>query len=192
MAHETTGDEREQAEQLEQLVASARAGDDAALHELLTWIQPLVMRRCARFLPHRADAEEACQDALVAIATKLDSYTGSGSFLGWVTVIASNSARSTYRSLRRRFDERPLDNLPERPDPRTTSVIAGSRLDLLDAVEALEREHPVLAPAFVLRDLGTLAYDEIADQLDVPLGTVKARIHDARRFVRERLAGPPS
>ena len=41
--------------------------------------------------------------------------------------------------------------------------------------------------AFVLRDLGTLSYEEIADQLGVPLGTVKARIHDARAFVRRLL-----
>lgn len=168
------------------LVERARAGDRDAQHELLTRLQPLVMRRCARILPHRADAEEAAQDALLAVATRLHTWSGAGSFLGWVTVVAANSARSTYRSLCRR-SETAVEYLPERPDPRTTSVIAGSRLDLLDAVEQLEAQRPVLVEAFVLRDLGTLSYDEIAEQLGVPLGTVKARIHDARAFVRERL-----
>ncbi len=47
--------------------------------------------------------------------------------------------------------------------------------------------HPAVVEAFVLRDLGALPYDEIATLTDAPLGTVKDRIHQARRFVRERL-----
>lgn len=68
-------------------------------------------------------------------------------------------------------------------------MIAGSRLDLLDALERLENEHPDLVRAFVLRDLSDLEYADIARLLDVPLGTVKARIHHARRHVREALGG---
>ncbi|MEO7058187.1 MAG: sigma-70 family RNA polymerase sigma factor [Lapillicoccus sp.] len=178
---------RGELDDIDDLVAAARDGDAAAMHDLLTRLEPLVMRRCAKFLPCRADAEEASQDALVAISSKLGTFSGSGSFIGWVTVIASNSARSTYRSLKRRFDEHPVEIVPERLDPRTTSVIAGSRLDLMDALEAMERERPALVEAFVLRDLGSLPYDEIAGHLGVPLGTVKARIHDARAYVRARL-----
>jgi RNA polymerase sigma factor (sigma-70 family) len=171
----------------EQLIARARSGDAAAMEDLLAAIRPLVVRRCARLLPHTLDAEEAAQDALMSIATHLRDYSGAGSFLGWVTVIASNSARQTYRTLRRRFAERSMDELPVSPDPRTTSVIAGSRLDLLDAIEGLEQTHPAAAEAFVLRDIGALPYDEIAALTHTPLGTVKARIHTARGFVRERL-----
>lgn len=171
----------------EELVDRARAGDGNALEELLTIIRPQVMRRCARLLPYRQDAEEAAQDALLSISTHLPDYQGRGPFMGWVTVIASNSARQTYRSLKRRFAERGMDELPNQPDPRTTSVIAGSHLDLLDAIEALERTHPTAVEAFVLRDLGSLPYDDIADLTRTPVGTVKARIHTARGFVRERL-----
>jgi DNA-directed RNA polymerase specialized sigma24 family protein len=88
--------------ELAQLVASARAGDPVSLEHLLAKLRPLVMRRCSRFLPYHADAEEAAQDALLSISTHLHEYSGRGSFLGWVTVIASNSARSTYRSMCRR------------------------------------------------------------------------------------------
>jgi len=174
-------------DELERLRMAATGGDARAMDDLLRALEPLVMRRCARFLPHRADAEEACQDALVSIAGKLHTFSGSGSFLGWVTVVASNSARTTYRSLKRRGTEHPVEVLPERGDPRTTSVIAGSRVDLLEALEALEAAKPHLVDAFVLRDLGGLPYDEVAQQTGVPLGTAKARIHDARVFLRERL-----
>lgn len=172
---------------LDELVQRAKAGDAAALEDLMVALRPRVLRRCHKFLPFTGDAEEACQDALVAIATKLDSYDGHGSFVGWVTVIASNCARSTYRSLKRRQGERPAEVVPEQIDPRTTSVIAGSRLDLLEALDALEAAHPAVVEAFMLRDLGSLPYDDIAERAGVPVGTVKAQVHRARAFMRERL-----
>ena len=174
--------------ELARLVASAQAGDRESLERLLVTLRPVVMRRCSRFLPHHADAEEAAQDALLSISTHLHEYGGRGSFLGWVTVIASNAARSTYRSMRRRAEDSHAI-LPEHLDPRTTSVIAGTRLDLMEAVGALERRHPALVESFVLRDLGDLTYVQVAEILDAPLGTVKDRIHQARRFMRDRLGG---
>ncbi|MGC4897349.1 sigma factor-like helix-turn-helix DNA-binding protein [Micromonospora sp. DT31] len=72
-------------------------------------------------------------------------------------------------------------------DPRTTSVIAGSRLDLLEALDRLEAHRPELAAALVLRDLCQLAYREMAAQLGVPVGTVKSRVHHARKHVRASL-----
>ncbi|MFF7587601.1 RNA polymerase sigma factor [Kitasatospora purpeofusca] len=176
--------------ELERLVAAARAGDPGATEYLLAKLRPVVLRRCSRFLPHHADAEEAAQDALLSISTHLGRYDGRGSFLGWVTVIASNAARSTYRSMRRRAEESHAD-LPEHVDPRTTSVIAGTRIDVMEALAALEQQHPALVESFVLRDLGDLTYAQVAEQLDTPMGTVKDRIQKARRFMRERLVTGP-
>lgn len=177
----------------EELARLAAAGDAAALDELLRAIQPGVLRHVSRFLPHRQDAEEATQDVLLKVATKIGGFEGRSRFSTWLYEVTANQARQTYRSLRRRAAERTVDTPVDRPDPRTTSVIAGSRLDLLDALERLETEHPDLVRAFVLRDLSDLEYADIARLLDVPLGTVKARIHHARRYVRESLGGgvPP-
>jgi RNA polymerase sigma factor (sigma-70 family) len=173
---------------LDDLVRSAQNGDRAALEEVLLRIRPLVLRRCSRFLPHHADAEEAAQDALLTISRKITSYTGRGSFVGWVTVVTSNTARATYRSLRDRVGTLSTVGLvPDAPDPRTTSVIAGTRLDLLEALLDLEQRHPALVESFVLRDLGELSYAEIAEVTASPLGTVKDRIHQARKFVQPRL-----
>ena len=83
--------------------------------------------------------------------------------------------------------EQSAEVLPESVDQRTTSVIAGSRLDLLEALEALESNHPQLVQPLVLRDLGAMCYGVIADELALPLGTVKARIHQARKEVAEHL-----
>jgi RNA polymerase sigma factor (sigma-70 family) len=178
-------------DELEELASNAASGDAAALHDLLRRIEPRVLRHCARFLPYRQDAEEACQDVLLKVARKIGTFEGRSSFATWLYEVTANQARQTYRTLRRRAAEQTMDRPVERPDPRTTSVIAGSRLDLLDALERLEAEHPELVQAFVLRDLSDLEYGEIARHLGVPLGTVKARIHHARRYVRESLFAPP-
>lgn len=173
---------------LADLVESARRGDQAALGEVLLRIRPMVVRRCTRFLPHHADAEDAAQEALLIISRKITSYSGRGSFVGWVTVVSSNAARATYRSLRDRADAlSAVAAVPDSPDPRTTSVIAGTRLDLLEALDELEQRHPALVESFILRDLGELSYKEIAEVTETRLGTVKDRIHQARKFMEPRL-----
>ena len=170
---------------IEQLARTAAAGDPSALDELLAAVRPEVMRLCARFLPHREDAEEACQDTLLAIARGLGSFEFRASFHTWLHRIAANRARSTYTVLRRRFaSEAAGSPPPDRPDPRRTSVVAGTRLDLLDGLEALG---PVLAEPLALRDILDLPYDEIAVLLRVPVGTVKSRIHEGRRRLRGHL-----
>lgn len=172
---------------LEALAARAAAGDGAALEDLLALIQPRVQRIVGRMLLHPQDAEEATQDALLAVARNIGRFEGRSRFSTWMYAVASNSARSTYRSLKRRAAEHPVDELPTAADPRTTSVIAGSRLDLLEALEAVGARNPELVEPLVLRDVGELDYNEIARLLDVPLGTVKSRIHQARHLVRPLL-----
>jgi RNA polymerase sigma factor (sigma-70 family) len=173
----------------EALAVRAAAGDQAALNELLALIRPQVLRRCARFLPCYQDAEEACQDALLQVARAITRFESRSLFTTWLHVVVANSARQTYRTLKRRAAEEPHDVLPaDRPDPRTTSVIAGSRLDFLDALERLEARRPDLVAPLVLRDVCQLDYREIATHLNIPEGTVKSRIHQARADVRALLS----
>ncbi len=134
------------------------------------------------------DAEEACQDTLLNVSRRIDRFEGRSAFTSWLHAVAANSARSTYRRLRRRFAESAVAELPEHVDPRTTSVIAGSRLDLLDALEELEADHALLVEPVVLRDVSQLPYAEIAELLDLPVSTVKSRIHDARVRLRPLLS----
>ncbi len=187
-AGDPTGDPTgDPADELDRLAARAAAGDREALDSLLAAIQPRVRRICGRMLLHPEDAEEAAQDALLLVATRIGTFAGRSRFTTWLHAVASNSARSTYRSLRRRAAERLPDHVAEMADPRTTSVIAGSRLDLLDALDLVAEEHPELVEPLVLRDVQELGYAEIALLLEVPLGTVKSRIHAARNAVRPLL-----
>ncbi|MEI5674168.1 MULTISPECIES: RNA polymerase sigma factor [unclassified Nocardioides] len=175
-------------DELDALALRAAAGDRAALEDLLAAVQPRVRRTCGRMLLYPEDAEEATQDALLLVATKIGQFGGRSRFTTWLHAVASNSARGTYRTLKRRAAERLTDELPVAPDPRTTSVIAGSRLDLLEALEVVGSSHPELVEPLVLRDVQQLEYSEIAALLEIPLGTVKSRIHAARTAVRPLLA----
>jgi RNA polymerase sigma-70 factor (ECF subfamily) len=172
----------------ETLAARAAAGDAAALDLLLRRIGPEVLRRCGRFLPNRQDAEEAAQDALLQVARRIHGFEGRSRFSTWLYVVVANAARQTYRDLKRRAGEQPLSPAEnDRPDPRTTSVIAGSRVDLLEALEYLERTRPLLVTPLVYRDICELGYEEIAERLDLPLGTVKSRLYEGRRQVQQWL-----
>jgi RNA polymerase sigma-70 factor (ECF subfamily) len=172
---------------LDELAGRASDGDQQALHQLLLEIQPRVRRICGRMLLYPEDAEEATQDALLLVSTRIHTFAGRSRFTTWLHVVASNSARSTYRSLKRRSSELPTDELPTAADPRTTSVIAGSRLDFLEALETLGANHPALVEPLLLRDVQELEYADIASLLDIPVGTVKSRIHAARQIVQPLL-----
>ncbi|MEU0334342.1 RNA polymerase sigma factor [Streptomyces sp. NPDC006193] len=173
----------------EDLARRAAAGDGAALDRLLGEIRPEVVRRCGRFLPCREDAEEAAQDVLLQVARHLPAFEGRSRFGTWLYTVVANCCRQKYRELKRRAAEQPAALRPEQAvDPRTTSVIAGSRVDLLEALERLEREHPHLVAPLVYRDVCQLDYAEAAERAGIPLGTLKSRLHEARRRVRPWLS----
>ncbi|MEU6478744.1 RNA polymerase sigma factor [Streptomyces sp. NPDC047017] len=169
----------------EDLARRAAAGDTAALDGLLQEIRPETLRRCGRFLPCREDAEEAAQDVLLQVARRITTFEGRSRFSTWLYTVVANCCRQKYRELKRRAAEQPAEIEPARyADPRTTSVIAGSRVDLLEALDRLERERPHLVAPLVYRDICRLEYAEAAERAGIPLGTFKSRLHEARRQVR--------
>ncbi|MER6072618.1 RNA polymerase sigma factor [Streptomyces sp. NPDC001817] len=175
---------------MEDLARRAAAGDSAALDRLLTEIRPEVLRRCGRFLPCREDAEEAAQDVLLQVARHISRFEGRSRFSTWLYTVVANCCRQKYRELKRRAAEQPAAIEPSYAvDPRTTSVIAGSRVDLLEALDRLERTHPHLVAPLVYRDICQLDYAEVAERVGIPLGTLKSRLHEARKQVRPWLAG---
>ena len=183
-------------DELDALARRAQEGDATALEELLGAVRPRLLRVCRGVLPFTPDAEDACQEALLSIATKIGSWNGSSRFTTWAHVVALNAARTTYRRLKHQAVASgaagdPSTPVLDRPDPRTTSVIAGTRLDLLEAMEAIEVDHPQYVEPLLLRDVYGLSYEDIAAQVGAPLGTVKARIHHGRKLARPLLRESP-
>lgn len=171
---------------VDDLARRAQAGDRDAMEALLAAVRPRALNICRGVLPYTPDAEDACQEALISISGKIGSWNQRGRFTTWMHVVAVNAARTTYRRMKNQAT--PSDDVHlERPDPRTTSVIAGTRLDLLEAMETIETDHPQYVEPLLLRDVYGMTYDEIAQQIGVPLGTVKAQIHHGRKLARPLL-----
>jgi RNA polymerase sigma-70 factor, ECF subfamily len=175
---------------IDDLARRAQAGDGDAMELLLAAVRPRTLNVCRGVLPYTPDAEDACQEALIKVSQKIGTWNRQGRFTTWLHMVAVNSARSTYRRMKNQAiaSDPHESQAMQRPDPRTTSVIAGTRLDLLEAMERLEREHPQFVEPLLLRDVYGLPYEEIATLIGAPLGTIKAQIHHGRKLVRPMLA----
>lgn len=174
----------------DELVRLARAGDAGAFDQLVVRHQAAVFRAALAALRAREDAEEAAQDALVRAWKNLDGFRGQSSFRTWLLSIAWNRAISRRRSVVRWFARRA-------PLADADGVVGGAAgpLDALGQRElaqqvaaAIDALSPKLRDALLLAQSGDYGYDEVAAMLNVPVGTVKWRVSDARRRVKERLA----
>lgn len=167
----------------DQLVAEAQAGDRLAMNELLRRHYDRIYAICRGIVGHDADAADAAQHALMSIVRALPRFDGRASFSTWTHRIATNASLDELRRRRRR----PVASLDEPHDDGTPRDIADTTGDPLERIE--ERE--ILAAALtdvpddfripmVMRDVGDLDYAEIAEELGLPVGTVKSRIARGR------------
>lgn len=162
----------------DELVSAAQAGDRTALEALLDRHYDAVHARCRRVLRDPRDADDACQEALIAVATKLGAFDGRAKFTTWLYTVATNAALGLMR--KRRDREQPVEDLPE-PGLAAASDTAERVSARLDVDAALLQMTPDFRDAVVLRDLCDLDYPEIAVALDLELGTVKSRIARGRK-----------
>jgi len=154
---------------------------------------------CRRMLGNDQDALDATQEALIAIVRGLPRFDGRCAFSTWAYRVATNSSLDELRRRRRR----PSPGLPESQHATTSHGersgeaprLAIDWVDLADDVSgrfdvdaALQCLPPEQRAAVVLRDLLDLDYSEIADVLDVPIGTVRSRIARGRGAMAALLA----
>ncbi len=171
---------RADSDEVESAARAAAEGDTRALERLLRLIEADVLQRCSRLLPNPLDAQEACQDTLFAVSRRIGSFEGRAKFSTWLYQVATNASLDTYRKLKRRGSQLGSE-VEERAAPERTSVVAGTRVDLFEALEQLD---PRFGEPVVMRDVFGLDYGEIARQLGIPEGTVKSRIHEGRKSLR--------
>ncbi len=183
------------------LLRDARAGDRAALGELLRRHERRLFNVALGIVRHHGDAEDVTQDALVKVVQKLDDFRGDAQLTTWMTRITVNQAISLLRKRKTRHAVsldadragangeafsvgRTLEQARELPpDHRVQEQEEHARLR--DAIARLDESFRV---PLVLRDLDGMDYQEIADTLDLPLGTVKSRLFRARLMLREELS----
>jgi len=188
------------------LVEQVRDGDTAAFGHLVAKYQDRVYNTVLRINGNADDARDLTQDAFLRALESLDSFSGRAGFYTWLFRIAVNLTISYGRMMQRRKTVS--------LEPRTGSLGAGewavnrqgaglvgelhsdeenpqaaaSRTEVnilvVEALNELEDEHRTV---LVLKDIESMDYAQIAEILDVPLGTVKSRVHRARMALRDKL-----
>jgi RNA polymerase sigma-70 factor (ECF subfamily) len=179
------------------LVQRAQAGDGQALDDLLAAHQDLVYRTALRFTAGREEAaQELAQDVLISAFRNITKFRAEARLSTWLYRITVNLAKNRYvveNRERERFSsldqpisgddsERLREWAAAGPSPRQEAE-GNQAMAILH--ERLGRLEPEWREVIVLRYFEDLSYEEIADVLDVPIGTVKSRISRARRALRE-------
>lgn len=180
----------------ETLVAAAKTGDEKAFETLVRRHRPRILALALRYTRVREDAEDVVQQALQKTFIYLNSFEGKSSFSTWITRIAINEALMWLRRARA-LREVSVDNLssedetvpaleiPDRsPDPEAEFLQREGQQILFTAVGELR---PGMRTAIELRELGELSNRETARRMDLPLSTVKARVFQGRKKLRETL-----
>jgi RNA polymerase sigma-70 factor (ECF subfamily) len=174
------------------LVLAARDGDRRAVEALLERHYDRIAAIANRMLGRGADAEDATQNALLAVVRGLARFDGRSAVSTWIHRIAVNACLDEIRRRGRR--DRPTDPHDDagllsgdRPAPTAGPDQVADRLDVEAALAELPTE---FRAAVVLRDLCGLDYAEIAECLEIPGGTARSRIARGRRMLAELLGNP--
>src|SRR5262245_1985760 len=173
-----------------QLIRSACNGDTAAFGGLVRKYQARLCTSLTHICGSLDDAEDIAQEAFVQAYVKLRTFAGGSAFYTWLYRIAVNAAISRRRrkreqtsieSKREELGLEPMDD-GERADER---LLREERAVLVQrALSRLSDEHRTI---LVLREIDDCDYDEIARILDLPVGTVRSRLHRARLQLKEQL-----
>lgn len=179
----------------EALAAAANAGDRSALEILLARHLDRVHAICRRVTGHPEDALDATQEALIAVTRGLHRYDGRSLFTTWLYRVATNAALDELRRRKRRPEPAELSDGRPGAGSRAGAGHGNAPLESavaarLDVDAALRRLRPQFRAAVVLRDLCDLDYAEIAEVLDIPVGTVRSRIARGRAAIAEQLREP--
>jgi RNA polymerase sigma-70 factor (ECF subfamily) len=184
----------------QEVVLLARSGREAAYRELIRRYERPVFALLFRMVRDRELAEDLSQETFIKALNAIESYRPEFKFSSWIFKIANNAAIDHLR--RRELDTLSLDGSPHAETPeamQATALQIGARQETpLDTVEAKElgseieaaigRLRPEYRSCILLRHVEGRAYEEIAEILDLPLGTVKTYIHRARNELRVALA----
>jgi RNA polymerase sigma-70 factor (ECF subfamily) len=174
----------------DQLVKAAQGGDRNALDQLLRRHYDRIYAVCRRVTGGTRDADDACQEALIKITRSLPRFDGRSSFGTWAYRIATNASLDELRKRKRRPALHAISDDGGEP-PEIVDPMASKRIDAVDDRLAIDEALGELGDDFkaavVLRDVADLDYSEIAEILDVPVGTVKSRIARGRSTLANRL-----
>jgi RNA polymerase sigma-70 factor (ECF subfamily) len=198
-SHETGDGDGRQTAAVEQsdleLVRRAQRGERGAFDLLVLRYQHKVVKLVVRLLRDPTEAEDVAQESFVKAYRALGSFRGDSAFYTWLYRIAVNTARNAMASRQRR----PLDYEADLSESEQSDVVSRLRHNDTPEAAALSEEiHETvnravaslpedLRTAIILREVEGLSYEEIAEAMDCPVGTVRSRIFRAREAIDRSL-----
>ena len=176
-----------------QLVEAAQQGDQEAFAQLVRSYEKRIFALTLRMCKNPDDAAEAAQEAFLAAWQGLKFFRGESSFSTWLYRLASNACVDLLRKEGRHSaaagpslndEELNIDVPDHQPSPQEAAERKELRAQIEEGLAALSPEH---RQVLILREMHQLSYDEIADTLDLDVGTVKSRISRGRKQLRKIL-----
>jgi RNA polymerase sigma-70 factor (ECF subfamily) len=179
----------------EQLVERVQRGDKNAFNLLVKKYQHKVVNLVARYVNNPGDVPDVAQEAFIKAYRALSTFRGESAFYTWLYRIAVNTAKNYLTSQGRRppssdveADEAEYydggEALQEVATPENLTLTDEIKRTVFTAIEALPED---LRTAITLRELEGLSYEEIAEIMDCPVGTVRSRIFRAREAIDKKL-----
>ena len=182
------------------LVNRIKSGDASAFDEMVSRYWDRIFARVMQLLKNRQDAEEVTQDAFVRAHRGLEKFRGDSSFSTWLFQIATNLAHNKYWYWWRRKRDASISfdqNISDEGATTLIDIIPAEGRDPYDEllssefVDRVGECMPLLSlkhkEILTLRIANDMSYDEIADKLNISIGTVKSRIARARNSLRNKL-----
>lgn len=175
-----------------ELIARLQARDEAAFEELIRQYEKKVYSLCARMCGNAEDAEEAAQDAFLALWRGIDRFRQESSLSTWIYRLASNACIDLMRRKKKgagsvSLDDEELfvDAVDPAPQPHEEAERRETQRLLQEGLLSLPAEYRSI---LLLREIEGLIYSEISAALDLELGTVKSRISRGRTLLRNFLS----
>lgn len=179
------------------LVDRAQAGDDNAFSILVSRYRNRIFNFAYRYTRSEAEAEDLTQEVFLRAFRNIKKFRGDSKFSTWLFQIAKNLSlnhlASWSRKMRVHFkdegdDDGSWSSMDDLPSPEENSEQKLERQELAEQLNgAIQALSPQFRMALILRDVDGMSYEEIADVMKLPPGTVKSRIHRARCDVQARL-----
>jgi RNA polymerase sigma-70 factor (ECF subfamily) len=166
------------------LVQQAAAGNEKAFRTLVDRHADRMYRMAVSMVGSVADAEDVLQETFAGAYKGLKGFEARSSVKTWLTRILMTQAAKWRRDRKRQADLNLDDNAERAATVSGTSGVVGAKIDVQAAIAKLSPEH---RQVMVLREFEQMSYEEMAQVLDVPRGTVESRLHRARAELKELL-----
>jgi RNA polymerase sigma-70 factor (ECF subfamily) len=178
-----------------ELVQRVQAGDKGAFDVLVQKYQHKVVNLVGRFVSDHAECQDIAQDAFIKAYRAINSFRGDSQFYTWLYRIAANTAKNYLASRARKSPGYTIDvddaehfegesGLKEYANPENLLLTEEIKATIFSAIERLPED---LKSAISLREIDGLSYEEIAQVMDCPIGTVRSRIFRARDVIDKEL-----